>query len=95
MKSPHDELVDFITENTDVSPVEAEYAVNQCLLAMGKGGFVGYLTGGGIAYVFMAGAGIIPAAIGVGAIGVGYQFLKSPQCSDVRKAIKFWSQFPQ
>ena len=94
MPSPYEQLIEAIVE-TGVSEVEAQHAARRCAMAMAKQGAVGYLGGGAFAY-FMAmnPASAVPYAIAGLAGGAAYALIKSPQCSEVREAIRFWNTAP-
>jgi hypothetical protein len=90
MSSPYDDLIDQIAA-TGISRKEAEYAARRCTMAMLKNGVVGYGGAGLLTYFLRMSPG--PALVGF-AVGAGYGFVKSPQCSEVREAIRFWNTAP-
>jgi len=91
MKSPYDELIDAIVDS-GVSESEAQLAARRCALAMAQNGAVAYLGGGALAYFLaMNPASAVPYAVGGLTLGAGYALAKSPRCSEVRDAIRFWS----
>jgi hypothetical protein len=91
MSSAYDGLIERITDS-GISRSEAEHAARRCALAMAKGGVFGYTAAGAFAY-FMAmnPTTALPYLVGSTVVGSGYQLLKSPECSEVRKAISFWN----
>jgi hypothetical protein len=94
MANPYDELIHAI-RNTGISEAEAQHAARRCLKEMAKQGAMGYLGGGALSYFLaMNPATAMPYLIGGLALGGGHALAKSPQCSDVRKAISFWNSEP-
>jgi hypothetical protein len=92
--SSYDELIQKITA-TGISENEARLAVRRCTFAMAKQGVVGYAGAGAFTY-FMAmnPATAVPYLVGGAVLGAGYALAKSPQCSEVRTAIRFWNATP-
>jgi hypothetical protein len=92
--TPYDELIQSITA-TGLPETEARNAARRCAMAMAKQGAVGYLGGGAFAY-FMAmnPATAVPYLVGGAVLGAGHALAKSPQCSEVREAIRFWNITP-
>ena len=90
MSSPYEDLIDQITA-TGISRQEAEYAARRCAMAMLKNGVVGY-GGAGVLTYFLR---MSPTTAVLGfAVGAGYTLAESPQCSEVREAIRFWNPAP-
>ena len=91
MPSPYDELVSFV-EQSGISQAEAELAIRRCSLAMAKQGIYTYAAGGAVMY-FMNMTPASALSYGTLAFGAGafHALAKSPQCSEVRDAIQFWS----
>jgi hypothetical protein len=90
MASPYDQLIQSIVE-TGLTEDEARIAARRCVLAMAKQGIAGYAGGGALAYFLAMSPGI---AVGAMTLGAGHALAKSPQCSDVRQAIRFWNTAP-
>jgi hypothetical protein len=91
MPSPYEQLIQAIAE-TGVSEVEAQHAARRCAIAMAKQGIAGYAAGGALSYFLaMNLTTAVPYLVGSTALGAGHALMKSPQCSDVRRAIQFWS----
>ena len=94
MPSPYDQLIQAIAD-TGISEAEAQHAARRCSLAVAKGGLTGYFGGGAFAYFLaMNPASAVPCAVAGLGIGAGYALAKSPQCSEVRDAIRFWNTAP-
>jgi hypothetical protein len=87
----YNDLVSFVADQ-GLSEGEAEHAIRRCLMAMAKYGIGAYAGAGAVAY-FM---NMTPAsAVGFGLLTVGggaaVGLMKSPQCSEVRGAVRFWN----
>jgi len=90
MPFTHNDLVNLLVKS-GVSPSEARPAVNRCLLSMGAHAAMTYTAGGALAYFLaMNPATTLPYTAATIAAGAGYAFQKSPQCMEVRTAIRFW-----
>ena len=80
--------------DSGVGPGEAEHAVNKCMTAMAKGGVVGGAAGVALPFLLRNAAAPV-AGIGMGIVGavagVGYQAAESPDCEEVRAAVKHWN----
>jgi len=91
MSTPYEELVSTIVDSGIPRP-EAEHAVRRCGIAMAKQGAAVY-TGSALLIYFMntnpaSAIGYSTLAVGAGA---GHALLKSPDCEEVREAVKFWN----
>jgi hypothetical protein len=91
MPTPYQELVDTIVES-GVSRAEARHAVNSCALAMAKQGTVAY-TGSALLMYFMNTNPASAIGYGTAAFGAGaaHALIKSPDCREVRRAVRFWT----
>jgi hypothetical protein len=87
----YNDLISSVSES-GLAEEEAKHAVRRCVLAMAKGGFVGYTAMGALAYFMsMNPATALPYLLVSTSGGAAYQLAKSPQCEDVRKAVFFWN----
>jgi hypothetical protein len=91
MPSPYDELVEFVAQS-GISQAEAEHAVRRCATAMLAQGAATYVAGSAVMYFMNM---TIPSAFSYGTLALGagavHAVAKSPQCSEVREAIRFWN----
>lgn len=95
MSTPCDQLIQSITD-TGVAESEAQqHAARRCALATARGGASGYVGGGALScFLAMNPASAVPyAVVGLG-VDAAYALVKSPQCSQVREAIRFWNTAP-
>ena len=91
MNSPYEELIDFVV-SSGISRTEAEHGVRMCALAMAKNGAAAYFGTGAVVYFMsMNPATAVPYLVGAAAVGAGYGLAKSPQCQEVRDALRYWS----
>ena len=91
MASPYEQLIQAIVD-TGVSEAEARHAAQRCALAMATRGIVIYAGAGAFTYFMsMNPATAIPYWVGGLAVGAGSALAKSPSCSEVREAIRFWN----
>ena len=94
MTSLYEQLIQAIVQ-TGVSQDEARHAARRCALEMARQGFVGYLGSGALAYFLaMNPVSAMSFLAGGAVLGAGHAFARSPQCSEVREAISFWSSAP-
>ena len=90
MANPKEELLDLLVKS-GVSRQEAQPAVNRCLLQMGATAVASYGAGGLLVYFLAMNPITAPGFVTVTtAAGGAYALGKSPQCQDVRRAIRFW-----
>ena len=91
MASPYEQLIQAITE-TGIPETEARHAASSCAVAMAKQGAVGYLGGGAFSYFLAMNPGTaVLYLVGGVTVGAGHALFTSPQCSEVREAIRFWN----
>lgn len=102
MPSPYEHLIAAITE-TGVSEEEARLAAHRCAFAMAKQGAVGFAAGAAFAYFMAPVLGTNPVTFlpftgtaatlttGGALLGASHAALKSPQCGEVRNAIRYWT----
>jgi hypothetical protein len=92
MASLYDQLIQEIKE-TGLTEAEAKHAARRCATAIALRGATGWAAGS-LLGIFLAKnvAVAMPLAIGGTVLGVGNALVKSPQCSKVRDAVKFWNK---